>query len=196
MQNKWEFGDGYCQSNQYLQTSQKRHYFVTKGCTDYTQEHHESRVIKLSENTTTGLQLFSDTSSNLVNQYLQMSRDPKALQIDTEEAEIQCKSFLKRCGQAPHLTQVNTHPEWLFRVIRENQQRGFRKFGTTLWEVSVCCPISTWILHLSCHWYPLLNTQATQEKLWAGYSYKMGNFHQPGHVTFIARTQTRRTQWS
>lgn len=65
---------------------------LTKGCTDCTPEQHESRVIKLGGNTTTELQLFSDTSSNLVSYYSEMPRVPETLQIGTEEAEIQCKS--------------------------------------------------------------------------------------------------------
>lgn len=92
-----------------ISTEARKHSFLTKGCNDYTQEQHESRVIKLSGNTTIGLQLFSDTSSSLVNYYSQISRDPKALQIGTEEAEMQKLPAVMWAGST--FTQVNTCPK-------------------------------------------------------------------------------------
>lgn len=69
-------------------------------------------------------------------------------------------------------TQVNTCPQWLLRVTR-NSKEGSESL--TLRGQCVCSLISTWSLHLNCHWYAVLNIQATQGKIWVECSYKMGN---------------------
>lgn len=89
-------------------------------------------MIKLGGNTTIELQLFSATTSNLVNYYSQASRVPKALQIGTEEAEIQCRS----CSEG----RLHTHPgKHLPQMTVQSHQRETAKRAQKVCSVRGQC---------------------------------------------------------
>lgn len=138
------------EARKHIHSYQGMHWFHTRAAW----KQGDQTEWKYNHSTYNQMQLCSDTSSNLVNCYSQVPRVPKALQIGTEEAEIQAKAFCSDVGRlhiypGKHLPSVTAQSN-------QKQQRGLRKFDS---ERSVCAasyphnPFTSIVTDMQCWTY-------------------------------------------